>query len=793
MIRFYDVLVPVPVSHGFTYRHASEEPLGRGVFVLVPVRTRLLMGVIWEEHPAAPEARPPPASGPDTGTDMGPAAGPSSESLFQTTPRVSASSGPTGQPGAAGASGTSGAVKDIAKVYHEAPVVPASFLRFLARAARFNLTPLGLMVRQAAPGDFVLRGLKKKLYVAASFPDQSAESLGSPVLATQLAAVWQTLRDAGGVFDSRAAAARGAHVPPSLIKRMEAHHLLDWRQPGRAPPPALETRRTTGSEKPNIQLTPDQAEAAQTLCARVQAGRFAVELLEGVTGSGKTEVYAQAIETCIRGGRQVLVLFPEIALTSEFARRFEDLLQLEPVLYHSGLTPAARREAWWQACAWRAPLVLGARSSLFLPLSHLGLIVVDEEHDASFKQSDTVLYNGRDMAILRAQCENIPILLASATPSMETRLNAERKRYGWTRLRTRVGSAHVPPRLPTVHLVDMRKTVLPAGRFISEEAREAIEQTLGRSEQVLLYQNRRGYAPSVMCPSCSFVLPCPFCSVRLVYHAARRLGLCHHCGFESKLPAQCPECEEKVQAPTRPWRLMGAGVERVYEEAQTLFPRVPLEVASSGHFENKARMALFFENILSRRTQLIIGTQILAKGYHFPHLTLVVVLDGDFFDSGGDFRAAERCFQLLSQVGGRAGRAELPGRVFIQTYQPGHSLGQALKRHDFDYFMDEEQKLREMGAWPPYGHLASLELQAQDKTKLDHWAERWRQAAPAHPEIRVLGPAPPPLERLRNWERRRFLIKGPQRLQPYVETWRQRVATPADLRVKIDMDPRSFL
>ncbi|MGE5767083.1 MAG: primosomal protein N' [Bacteroidota bacterium] len=545
-------------------------------------------------------------------------------------------------------------------------------------------------------------------------------------------------------------------------------------------------------------LSGQQADAAAALRARVREGAegtFSVTLLDGVTGSGKTEVYFEAIAEAVAAGRQALVLLPEIALSAQWLERFERRFGVAPALWHSDLTSAQRRATWRAVAQGNAAVVVGARSALFLPYPDLGLIVVDEEHESAFKQEDGVTYHARDMAVVRAQLGGIPAVLVSATPSLETLNNVRQGRYGALHLPERHGDAV----LPEVALIDLRQDRPPkleglGPGWLATPLREAIAATLDEGEQVLLFLNRRGYAPLTLCRACGHRLQCPNCTAWLVEHRLAGRLQCHHCGHAARLPSACPSCGAEGTLAA-----CGPGVERLAEEARVLFPRARQAMMTSDTLTGPDSAAALVRAVQAREIDLLIGTQIVAKGHHFPHLTLVGVVDADLGLYGGDLRAAERTYQLLHQVAGRAGRAERRGRVLLQTAEPDHPVMRALAagagENGRDSFFAAEAAAREAAGLPPFGRLAALILSGPDPRQLDEACRALARAAPRVPEVTVLGPAPAPLAVLRGRHRRRFLVKAPRgfRLQPLLRAWIAQVKLPNALRLQVDVDPYSFL
>jgi primosomal protein N' (replication factor Y) len=539
-------------------------------------------------------------------------------------------------------------------------------------------------------------------------------------------------------------------------------------------------------EHPGEVLSPDQKTAAAALRQAVAARDFSVTLLDGVTGSGKTEVYLEAMAECLRQGRQALVLLPEIALSSQWLERFERRFGVAPALWHSDLASRTRRVTWRAVAEGAAPVVVGARSALFLPFPDLGLIVIDEEHETAFKQEEGVVYHARDMAVVRARFCAAPAVLVSATPSLETLANVETGRYRRLMLPTR----HAGATLPLVAAIDMRASPPERGQFLAPPLIAAVRDTLARGEQAMLFLNRRGYAPLTLCRHCGHRMQCPNCTAWLVEHRVRRALQCHHCGHAVPLPEECPACGAMHSLVP-----VGPGVERITEDAARLFPDARRLVMASDTMTGPNAAADAAHAIEARTVDLIIGTQIVAKGWHFPHLTLVGVVDADLGLAGGDLRAAERTVQLLHQVAGRAGRAEAPGCVLLQTFAPDHPVMQALVEGDLAAFMAREAAQRRPGHWPPYGRLAALIVSADTGPAVDALARDLGRAAPHGVGVEVLGPAPAPLSILRGRHRRRLLLKTRRdvAVQPILREWLAKVPVARGARVDVDVDPLSFL
>jgi primosomal protein N' (replication factor Y) len=533
-------------------------------------------------------------------------------------------------------------------------------------------------------------------------------------------------------------------------------------------------------------LSPEQAEAAAALEAAVAARAFSVTLLDGVTGSGKTEVYMEAIAAALREGRQVLVLLPEIALTGEALDRFAARFGARPAEWHADVPPARRGAVWRGAASGEARIVVGARSALFLPFRDLGLLVVDEEHDAAFKQEEGVAYHARDMAVARGQIEGVPVVLASATPSLESHANAVAGRYARLSLPRRFGARE----LPRIEAVDLRRDPPERGRWLAGALVRAVTETVARGEQALLFLNRRGYAPLTLCRACGHRFQCPNCSAWLVDHRFRRELQCHHCGHREPAPNACPACGA-------PDKLVGVGpgVERVAEETRERFPAARVSVLSSD-LGGVQRMRAEIGAVARREVDIVIGTQLVAKGHNFPGLTLVGVVDADVGLASGDPRAAERTFQLLNQVVGRAGRGDAPGRALVQTHAPEHPVMAAIVAGDAAAFYEREAEERWHAGLPPFGRLAALLVSGPDGPATRSYARDLARAAPPAEDVTVLGPAEAPLAVLAGRHRFRLLAKAPRKtdLQAYLRAWLA-AAPPArgSLRVQVDVDPQSFL
>lgn len=577
--------------------------------------------------------------------------------------------------------------------------------------------------------------------------------------------------------------AAGAGVGQSVIKAMIDAGVLR--------PVLIEDKKEF--EKPNVaykkvNLTDEQKEAAVQLVGEIGSG-FNVTLLDGVTGSGKTEVYFEAVARALELGQQVLILVPEIGLTSQWLGRFERRFGVKPAKWHSALGNRERIDTWKAVIEGRAKVLVGARSALFLPYQNLGLIVVDESHDQSFKQEDAVNYQGRDMAIVRAKYEQIPIILSTATPDLETVVNVEEGKYDIVELKSRFAAAV----LPEIKIIDLKQDKPVRGSWgvswLAPTLANALKENLERQEQSMLFLNRRGYAPLVICRDCGHRIQCPNCTAWLTEH--RRVGnlVCHHCGYVTPIPKECPECHSETGLTA-----CGPGVERVAEEVKFRFPTARVKILSSDITTNFAEVSQVIHEMEEGNVDILIGTQILAKGHHFPSLTLVGIVDADLGLMGSDLRASERTFQLLSQVAGRAGRGEKKGIVYLQTLYPENAVLQALVENNREKFLALEKKTRRLLKMPPFGKLAAVIVSGPNQEETEKTALWLGQTAPNNEFVSTLGPAPAPIFMLRNKFRYRLLLKTAKniRIQDVLRDWLKRIKIPGRVRVEVDIDPYSF-
>lgn len=717
------VLLPLPMGDGYDYLLPEGVEAVPGHFVRVPLGPREVIGVVWDD---APDPDVPVAK-----------------------------------------------VKTVLSVV-EAPPLSKSVRSFVDWVSQYMLSPRGTVLRlvmrsgqqlippkpqtgfvsvSALPPDFRVTEKREAVLTAVS---------ERPLTASQLA-------EAAGVTDAvvRSMAKAGALHPTEI----------DPDPPFAVPDPDRQGRH----------LSPDQQAATDELRAAVREDRYSAWVIDGVTGSGKTEVYLEVIaETLrLRPTAQVCVLLPEIALTLPFLKRIEDRFGAAAAHWHSDIGTADRRRVWRRVADGSARLVVGARSALFLPYQDLSLIIVDEEHEAAYKQHDGVLYQGRDMAVARAALGNFPVLLVSATPSLETLANVEEGRYGFVSLPSRFG----PAVLPETTLVDLRQAPPEKGQWLSPQVITEVTETLARQEQVLLYLNRRGYAPVTLCRKCGERMTAPNSDTWLVEHKYTGRLVCHHTGYSIPKPDHCPHCGAADSLTP-----CGPGVERIAEEAKGIWPTAKTEILSSDTLMAPGSAKSLLKRMTEGEIDILVATQAAAKGHNFPNLTLVVAVDADLGLAGGDLRAAERTFQTLSQVSGRAGRAAKRGKVLMQSYQPGHPVIGALAAGDRDGFAEAELEGRASLGFPPYGRLAAVILSGENEARLNQTARELAATVPQAEGVEIWGPAPAPLYRLRGTCRLRFLVKTTRQvsIQAVLKEWMSRVKIPSSIRRTVDIDPYTF-
>lgn len=723
------VLLPLPLSGAYDYLAPASLDVKPGDFVTAPLGSRMVTGVVWGD------------GDPD---------GVAEEKLKPIEARL------------------------------DAPPLPQTNRDFVDWLAAYYLAPPGAVLRMAMSSPAALEPPAPRTGYAAEDPDiilqKEAEGVRMTSARRKLVAAMSDRPAAPAAELAQEAGVSVAVVKAAADAGLIRRVALIEQNAFMPPDPSL----------PGPQLNEEQEIAADELTGMAKASCFDVALLDGVTGSGKTEVYFEAIAATIESGKQALVLLPEIALSAQWLRRFEERFGTIPAEWHSDLTSAHRRRTWRGVAEGKIQCLVGARSALHLPFPDLGLIVVDEEHESAFKQEDGVHYHARDMAVVRGRIADCPVVLASATPSLESIANVEAGRYKRLILPERHGTA-TPPK---IELVDIRKDKPGRQEWLTPTLRLALEQTLADGEQSLLFLNRRGYAPLTLCRTCGHRLECPNCSSWLVEHRFARRLECHHCGFTTPQMKSCPSCED-----TDSFAACGPGVERLAEEVSAFLPYANVEIVTSDTLHSPFQAAAFVDRMTAKEIDIVIGTQIVAKGYHFPMLTLVGVVDADLGLNGGDLRASERTYQLLQQVAGRAGRAGRPGRVLLQTANPDAPVMQALASGDRDAFIDQETAMRQEFRYPPYGRLAALIVSGPDERAVEVVAHDLARHAPRPQGVQVLGPAPAALALLRGRHRRRLLIKADKGLsmQKILADWVASFRPPGQTRIAVDIDPYSFL
>jgi primosomal protein N' (replication factor Y) (superfamily II helicase) len=721
--RIVDVLVPVALNQTYSYRVPRGMELKAGDVVGVPLGPREVLAVVWAEN-ATPDPR------------------------------------------------LHNRLKDVSEKL-DVPPLKEELRSLVDWVSNYTLSARGMVLRMT---------LRMGEHLGPERMRMGVRLIGEPPkrLTPARRRVIEVLSDR--LLHGKSDAAKEAGVSGGVIDGLVDEGTLTVEaMPRPLPPPAPDPAYA----QPDF--TRQQRTAVDAMRALAANGTFHVALLDGVTGSGKTEVYFEAVAEIIRRGRQSLILMPEIALTGQFLDRFSARFGVRPLEWHSELTPRTRARNWAAISAGEAPVVVGARSALFLPYANLGLIVVDEEHDQAYKQDDGAHYHARDMAVVRAHIAKIPVVLASATPSVETEVNARKGRYQRIMLPSRFGGAH----MPQIEAIDLRREMPQRGRFISPVLAEHISHAIERREQALLFLNRRGYAPLTLCRTCGHRFACTICDAWLVDHRFRQRLVCHHCGFSMPRPHACPNCaaEESLVA-------VGPGVERLQEEAAQLFPDARTMVLSSDLITSIETMRSELNEIAEGRVDIIIGTQLVAKGHNFPRLNLVGVVDADLGLGNGDPRAAERTWQLLNQVIGRAGRDQGRGVGYLQTHQPEHPVMKALVACDREAFYASEIASRERTGYPPFGRLASLIISAGDRPTAEGYARKLVSIAPLDERVQLLGPAEAPLAVIKGRYRFRLLLKSARGfdLSDYLRHWLAASPKPkGNLKLEVDVDPQSFL
>lgn len=717
------VLLLNPALGPLDYRADREHAVEPGSIVLAPLGPRQLVGVVWEEETL-----------------------PSADQVGDNR------------------------LRPLLGVY-DVPPLPAPLRRLIEWTSDYYLAPPGAVLRMALPSSSALDGSRTITEYRATGENPGRMTPQREQALERIGQRQGLIRELATIADVSEAVIRGL-VKSGAIEAVTVSIDTPWPMPD--------------PDHKHNELSPEQQLAAGVLCDAVDARSFQPFLLDGVTGSGKTEVYFEAIATALRQGRQTLVLLPEIALTEPFLKRFEARFGHLPVAWHSELRQSQRRRAWRGIVHGEAKVIVGARSALFLPYRDLGLIIVDEAHETSFKQEDGVLYHARDVAVMRAKLEDIPIVLASATPAIETRHQAAIGRYTELKLTARHGAAE----MPEIEAIDLLADPPPRGRWLAPKLVRALAERLEKKEQSLLFLNRRGYAPLTLCRTCGHRFQCPNCTAWMVEHRLLSRLQCHHCGHSMAPPTACPECKDEDSLVA-----CGPGVERIADETAMLFPEARIAIATSDTLSTPARAAEFVERMEAGDIDVVVGTQLVTKGYHFPELTLVGVIDADLGLSGGDLRAAERSFQQIAQVAGRAGRGEKPGHVYVQTHSPGAPVIQALLSGDTQSFYAAETEARKMADAPPFGRYAAIIVSAEKLEDAAVTARLIGRTSPAVEGMHVYGPAPAPLAMLRGRHRQRLLVHAKRSLdvQQVIREWLGPLEWPRGVRVAVDVDPYSFL
>lgn len=721
------VLIPYPVDKAYDYAVPKDIEVLDGDYVCVPLGNREITGVVW-------------------GQGAGDVAPEKLKSIISKYP-----------------------LKSMAAIHR----------KFIDWVGHYNVAAKGSVLKMSLSAPAALNPPKPSIAYKKFFLDIPAK------LPEKRKAVLEAMTDGQTYSASELAEMAGCTV--SVIKGMAQKELIEAVEVfGTAPCSHIDP-----DSGQHIDLSEQQSAAAQEIISDINEGKFSVSLIDGVTGAGKTEVYFEGVAQALKNNKQVLILLPEIALSNAFLDRFKKRFGCAPALWHSGLGTAQRRETWRGVANGKTKVVIGARSALFLPYQELGLIIVDEEHDPAYKQEDGVIYHARDMAVVRAHLGAFPVVLVSATPSLETIHNIWEGKYKHLELPARYGGAE----LPEIDLVDLREDKPERQKFISRTLLKALVKNLEEGNQSLLFLNRRGYAPLTLCRSCGHRMECPRCTAWLVEHKRSGKLHCHHCDYHLFVPKTCPSCNEEDS-----FVACGPGVERIFEETKEHFPDARVMVLASDTADSHDDLKTMLNKISDGEVDIIIGTQIMAKGHHFPNLTLVGVVDADLGLQGGDLRAAERTYQLLHQVAGRAGREAKKGHVLLQSWMPEHRIMKALAAGERDAFFDIEASEREMANMPPYSRLAGIIISGREEHMVRETAEALGKISPQGANdqgqrIQTLGPAPAPFARLRGKYRYRLLVCADKQmdLQKTISNWVGKVKVPSNIRIYIDIDPQSFL
>ena len=668
-------------------------------------------------------------------------------------------------------------IKPVTEVFN-LPPLKKELLQFIDWVAKYNLASLGMVLKMVLCAKSVFEDPKlNTLYKLTGKTLSEAKLKNSD-------ARWHVIDLLKHAPYSKSEIAKGAGVSTSVINTLIENGILEP-----FTTPKIKHFDTPKFNHASITLTNEQQNAADYLCAKYDTG-FSVTLLDGITGSGKTEVYFETAIKALKQDKQILILVPEIALTTQWLERYEKRFGVKPANWHSGLNTNERAQTWQAISENRAKVVVGARSALFLPFADLGLLVVDESHDHSFKQEDVVNYQARDMAVVRAKLENIPIILSTATPDLETIINVEDKKYDCVKLTSRYANAQ----LPELKVIDLKKDKPQKGTFgaswIAPTLVNALKENLEKGEQSMLFLNRRGYAPLLICRDCGHRIACPNCTAWLTEHRQNSKLICHHCGYSTYIPKECPDCHSQDGLTA-----CGPGVERIAEEVKARFPNSRVEIISSDITSSFIEVSNVINKMQNKEIDILIGTQILAKGHHFPLLTLVGIIDADLGLMGTDLRASEQTYQLLSQVSGRAGRGDKKGVVYLQTLYPENAVLQALTENNRDKFLALEKKSRQILKLPPYGKLAAVIISSTNQDAAEKTAYSLIKNAPHLDGVSILGPAPAPLFMLRGKYRYRLLLKTLKtiNIQAILKKWLSLGNIPTNVRIEADIDPYSFM
>ncbi len=731
-LQIVSVLLPIPALRPYSYSVPEDMQLAPGDFVQVPLGPRKVAAVVWDDADEEESTKP-------------------------VDPKK----------------------LRAVELKFDCPRLSRQMRSFVDWLSDYTVSPPGMVLRSVlrAPGALDPEPPLQGLRYLGGEPERLTDARRRV-----LELVWENHQGEEFMSWTRSGLAHAAGTSSSVVDGMTKLGLFEIIQ---IPAPAVVASPQADFAAPK--LSQQQRQAADLLVTSIEQNQYSCLLLDGVTGSGKTEVYFEAVAAALEQGRQVMILLPEIALTTTFLERFEQRFGAPPAQWHSGMAPKMREKVWRQVATGQVRVIAGARSALFLPFKELGLIVVDEEHDSAYKQEDRVFYNARDMAVVRASIGKFPCILSSATPSIESRVNADSGRYQHIKMPDRHGDAV----LPDLSTVDMRAHPPPRGKFLSPVLLEAMKNSLERQEQALLFLNRRGYAPLTLCRVCGFRFECKNCSAWLVEHRFRNQLQCHHCGHSEPTPEACSNCGTLDHLVA-----CGPGVERLAEEVDELFPEARIIVLSSDMAGGVSRLRLELEAIAKGEIDIVVGTQLVAKGHNFPQMTCVGVVDADLGLANGDPRAAERTFQLLSQVTGRAGRDGGHSVGLLQSYNPEHPVIAAIVGGDREGFYEREIAMRRQSSLPPFARLVALIISGPDKRDVEAHARALKRAAPQSSDVYLLGPAEAPMALVRGRHRYRLLVHAPRQfdVQTYIRGWMQTGPKErGQIRVQIDVDPQSFL